>query len=287
MQQFDPLYGWYDDEQGSVAGTTPQAGTGPLAPAPGTPGLSYTPGTPAFTPEGGSSIPPPVDTATGGYPAGWGQGDGGLWYFDEPAPGPSGPSVGSAGPSGWSFPGFEAPSWDLKPWAAPAPFNYDEFVGPTSETFTADPGYEFRKRQGELAMSNGMSATGLARGGPMLKALADYNQGLASQEFKNVWDRGARTWEMNRNNAADIYDRNAKNSLAKWGTDFQLESGEFDRSLRGYGANADTSYRSAALNQAGQNDLFRNLLSLYDMSTRTLPTYSQITQPSSSYGYNY
>jgi hypothetical protein len=51
--------------------------------------------------------------------------------------------------------------------------------------FEQDPGYQFRQQQGEQAINRQAAAQGGRGGGATMKALADYNQGLASQEFGN------------------------------------------------------------------------------------------------------
>lgn len=46
-----------------------------------------------------------------------------------------------------------------------------------------DPGYQFRQQQGEQAINRSAAAKGGRLGGATLKSLADYNSGLASQEY--------------------------------------------------------------------------------------------------------
>ncbi len=55
--------------------------------------------------------------------------------------------------------------------------------------FQADPGYQFRLQQGEEAINRSAAARGGRLGGATLKALSEYNQGLASQEFGNYANR--------------------------------------------------------------------------------------------------
>jgi hypothetical protein len=51
--------------------------------------------------------------------------------------------------------------------------------------FQQDPGYQFRQQQGEQAINRAASASGGRNSGATLKELAQFNQGLASQEFGN------------------------------------------------------------------------------------------------------
>ena len=52
-----------------------------------------------------------------------------------------------------------------------------------------DPGMAFRQQQGEQAIERAASARGGRLGGAQLKALAEYNQGLASQEYGAAFQR--------------------------------------------------------------------------------------------------
>jgi hypothetical protein len=60
-----------------------------------------------------------------------------------------------------------------------------------SPEFEQDPGYQFRKQQGEEAIMNAASAAGNRGGARTAKALADYNQGLASQAYGDWANRQA------------------------------------------------------------------------------------------------
>jgi hypothetical protein len=55
--------------------------------------------------------------------------------------------------------------------------------------FQADPGYEFRLAQGQKALERSKAASGILGSGGTLKALTDYAQGVASQEYGNAYDR--------------------------------------------------------------------------------------------------
>jgi hypothetical protein len=52
-----------------------------------------------------------------------------------------------------------------------------------------DPGMEFRRQQGEQALARASAASGGRVSGRSLQALANYNQGLASQEYGQAWQR--------------------------------------------------------------------------------------------------
>ena len=66
-----------------------------------------------------------------------------------------------------------------------------EFVAPDAETFTGDPGYQFRMKEGLRALENSATAQGVARSSNTWKGLLDYAGNLASAEYGNVYDRQA------------------------------------------------------------------------------------------------
>ncbi len=64
-----------------------------------------------------------------------------------------------------------------------------QLFGPEQFRQNLEPGYQFRMQQGvQGVLNNAASRTG-ALSGPALKALIDYNQGAASQEFGSAFDR--------------------------------------------------------------------------------------------------
>ena len=69
--------------------------------------------------------------------------------------------------------------------AAGGEFNRDF----TMKDYTADPGYAFRLEQGQRGTEASAAARGGVLSGGTLKALARYNQGMASQEYGAAYDR--------------------------------------------------------------------------------------------------
>jgi hypothetical protein len=59
----------------------------------------------------------------------------------------------------------------------------------TSGNFQADPGYQFRLNQGLSGINSSLAARGMANSGAALKALNQYNQNYASNEYGNWWNR--------------------------------------------------------------------------------------------------
>src|SRR6188768_3809462 len=55
--------------------------------------------------------------------------------------------------------------------------------------FQASPGYNFVRNEGQRDIGNSFAARGGAQSGNALKALAEFNSGLASGEFGNWFNR--------------------------------------------------------------------------------------------------
>lgn len=64
------------------------------------------------------------------------------------------------------------------------------------QDFEADPGYDFRFKEGMKALNNSMAAKGLGVSGAGIKGAQQYGQGLASQEYQNAFNR----YQVNRSN---------------------------------------------------------------------------------------
>lgn len=67
---------------------------------------------------------------------------------------------------------------------------------PNSVNVQQDPGYKFRLDQGMQALQRSQAATGIT-GGAAAKAIADYSQGLASQEYGNAYGRALQSSQQN------------------------------------------------------------------------------------------
>jgi hypothetical protein len=93
----------------------------------------------------------------------------------------------------------------LTPWTQE--FNHAGFVAPTDVTEQNDPGYQFRQQQGQQALERSASARGTLLTGGTLKDEQDYAQGLASQEYGNVWNRAFTDWGTGYNNALSAYNQ--------------------------------------------------------------------------------
>lgn len=90
-------------------------------------------------------------------------------------------------------------AWQLKQWERglerwkkenPGRMGDGSLLKPfTNEDFVKDPGYEFRLAEGEKGIDRALAARGGYDSGAALKALGRYNQGFASNEFDNAYNR--------------------------------------------------------------------------------------------------
>jgi len=59
----------------------------------------------------------------------------------------------------------------------------------TANDFTADPGYQFRKSEGNNAINTKLAAMGLNNSGRSVREGAKFNQGLADQAYQDAYNR--------------------------------------------------------------------------------------------------
>lgn len=59
----------------------------------------------------------------------------------------------------------------------------------TPQDFTQDPGYEFRRQEGEKALSRQLASMGMRESGAAVKRAMEFNQGLADQEYGDAYNR--------------------------------------------------------------------------------------------------
>lgn len=60
---------------------------------------------------------------------------------------------------------------------------------PDYSQFTNSPDFAFAQQQGNLGLTRYLNATGMAQSGGAMKDMASYNQGLASQQYGNYFNR--------------------------------------------------------------------------------------------------
>jgi hypothetical protein len=118
---------------------------------------------------------------------------------------------------------FDYPSYERLPaYEKPEDFSYAPFIAPSSEEVLAeDPGYQFRISEGIRARDAGAAKRGTILGGMHQKALDDYGQSAASQEYQRAYGRRATDYERNRQAAERAYTTN----LGAGQTAYELQVG--------------------------------------------------------------
>jgi hypothetical protein len=76
----------------------------------------------------------------------------------------------------------------------------ENFKAPTAITEQNDPGYQERLKLGQQALENSAAARGGLLSGNTAKAVTDYAQNYASNEYSNVYGRAFNTFETNQAN---------------------------------------------------------------------------------------
>jgi hypothetical protein len=258
--------GWYDDTP------PPTEAPVPVVPAP----------TP-IDPGAGPATPPVYGGGGGGGTDYGGDNPFGAWggSFTPPGVQPL-PDVPLWDPA-QSVPGapqFTPPGWNQ----APA-FTHPDFVGPTAEEAMRSPGYQFRLGQGSDRLQNWAAARGTLNDSGTAKALMDYGQEAASQEYSNVWKRDYDRYAMNRGNALDTYNTNyrtqyvdpytasyqaAKDQFAPQMTQYDalLASGRDLNQARLLGYSTDAANVQHLNDQANRNAWDDYLLGWQDYETR-------------------
>lgn len=121
----------------------------------------------------------------------------------------------------------------------------------TMADYQADPGYAFRLAEGQKALDRISSAKGKYYSGGALKSLTDYNQGMASQEYQNAYNRY-------RTNQNDLYTRlgdtanrgmNAASGIASTGADTMQNLNSAGQNY----ANKSGGYLTGLGEQQGEN----------------------------------
>lgn len=115
-----------------------------------------------------------------------------------------------------------APEWAGYSEAMPG-----QFEAPTADGMYADPSYKFRLEEGQRALENSAAARGGLLSGNTGRALQDYGQGAASQEYGNIWGR-----------AMDRYNTN----LQRWGVGRNAAVQDYDLGNRAWTQNLDNAW---------------------------------------------
>jgi hypothetical protein len=207
-------------------------------------GAGMTPGA-AFEPWATPPAGPPEDTRTGM-----------KWAWDEIPDAP-----GFKGPDTFSYGDFDAPD----------KFTYGDFQVPGAEGMYADQGYQFRLEQGRKAVEASKAAQGKFLSGETLRDLMTYGQGMASQEYGNVFNRATDTYKLNRGNAEDIWNKgydmdkdvyttNRANASDMWDKEFDLETARYAPEMATWSTRVQAGIGREGMNfdREWQKEVYRN-----------------------------
>lgn len=135
-----------------------------------------------------------------------------------------------------------------------------KFQAPTDVTEANDPGYKFRISQGQDAISNSAAARGGLLSGNTAKAIDDYTQQSASQEYGNVYNRAFGQYQQQYNEfqqgQANRYNRLAslagvgQTAAQTLGQEGQAASGNVGNILMTSGAQQGADLQNAAAARA-------------------------------------
>lgn len=199
-------------------------------------------------------------------------------------------NANAAGQTSFSYPAWTPPTENWSTFAPPTPtqtdFSYPDFTPPDPSTIANDPAYQFESQQMQQAVQNAASSTGLLSTGGTLTDLMKYQQGLAAESLNDSYNRASTTYNTNRNNAftgwqgnVALDNQNYTQDLTSYLTEEQAMQNDWNNSLTAYTTNENTAANSyglnlntSALDMNENNSQFANLLSLYGIATRTLPT---------------
>lgn len=98
---------------------------------------------------------------------------------------------------------FDLTRSDLMPWLEAGQGALDRLQDPQN-AFMASPDYEFVRSEGTRDIGNSFAARGGAASGNALRALAEFNSGLAAQDFNNWWNRQAGLAGVGQNTAVNL-----------------------------------------------------------------------------------
>lgn len=118
---------------------------------------------------------------------------------------------------------------------------------PNSVNVQQDPGYRFRLDEGERALQNSQAATGIT-GGAAAKALAQYSQGLASQEYGNAYQRAFQSSQQN----LAINNQNFGQAAQSYGLNSANHQQHIQNAFTATEANNQARLQAAQLNNSNQ-----------------------------------
>jgi hypothetical protein len=140
---------------------------------------------------------------------------------------------------------------------------------------TNNPQYQFLQKQGMQALDRSAAARGMGYSGAQLKALNEYGQGLASQQYDKEYDRAAQEYANYYNRLASLSQggQQAAQSLGGLGSNYSSNAANTfanlsnaQSSILGQQANARASGYAAQANAFNQG--LGNMIDIYGISKK-------------------
>lgn len=97
---------------------------------------------------------------------------------------------------------FDVSRQDAMPWLTAGQNALGNLQNPNA--FQASPGYEWMRSEGQRDIGNSFAARGGAASGNALRALSEFNTGLAAQDYNNWWNRQAGLAGVGQNTAMNL-----------------------------------------------------------------------------------
>ncbi|MFH1739491.1 MAG: hypothetical protein ABIH23_10835 [bacterium] len=153
-------------------------------------------------------------------------------------------------------------------------FEASQFQMP--QDWQTDPGYQFRMQQGQKALEASAAAGGGLMSGGTLKALTQYGQGVASDEYSKVHGRALGDWAANEQARLQGYGATGQERMADYARRQGSASDAFSQALSKYQTNL-----GAFTGQ--QQDLYNRISGMTGMGQQAATNLAQLGQ---GYGTN-
>jgi hypothetical protein len=134
-----------------------------------------------------------------------------------------------------SYPGYG--SYTPPTIQAPPPFSYapaptiPNFTAPTIDQVMQDPSYQFRLDQGLNTLQNSAAAKGVFNDSGTAKAILDYGQNAASQEYGNIFNRDLGVWQNNAQNTLGNWLTGYNQAADTWSKNWGADQSVYDKTL--------------------------------------------------------
>jgi hypothetical protein len=144
---------------------------------------------------------------------------------------------------------FDTTRSDLMPWMDAGKNALGRMQDPNA--FAASPDYGFRRDEGMRGIENSFASRGMGQSGNALKALTEFNSGLASGEYNDWWNRQAGVAGVGQNTAVNLGGIGASAANARG--NYLTNAGD----ARASGVLGKNTALAGGLNDAFYNHLYR------------------------------